>query len=386
MTPGDTLPPVHCVVYLIISREDPVYIVRIISKRLASAALTRPPRSTVEATVAAIDADRRCNQSSAFEPRIAAAAATEASAPIPFTCTRGHFLVPAPVRGGAHSFQPRCNGPCGLLIWPGALRWMCEGHGCDIDICLDCVGGVGQGGEPRARIRCPLGHSMQFRLTSAPSHLVRRCDGMCRKPLCAGAWAYGCEPCQLDLCAACSPEGVSPAAAPPLGRVGAKRGRVQAAKVRLRPAGKRGGEPQRGRRVKHRRSLFDSDDDSEEGDDPRVPRTPHLPAGEQAAVSCERTGGGARTGRDATIPLAKCPVRPMGRDRGANAAGRHLYVRAGRGCELVSTACCRSLPRFTPPGTPAPLVFVSVCVSVLSAPSTVCLHGTGGCASCRDGK
>ena len=157
------------------------------AERLASAALTRPPRTSVEATVAAIDADRRCNQSSAFEPRTAAGAATGAPAPMPFTCTRGHFLVPAPVlRGGAHSFQPRCNGPCGLLIWPGALRWMCEGHGCDIDVCLDCVEGAGQEGDSRARIRCPLGHSMQFRLTSALAHLVRRCDGRCvpQTPLC----------------------------------------------------------------------------------------------------------------------------------------------------------------------------------------------------------
>ena len=102
-------------------------------------------------------------------------------------------------------------------------------------------------------------------------------------------------------------------------------------------------------------------------------------------LSRERTGRGAGTERRAMAPLAKCPVRLTGRDRGANAAGRHLYVRAGRGCEWASTACCRSL-LFTPPGTPAPLVSVSLCVSVPSAPSTVCLHGTGGCASCRDGK
>ena len=48
--------------------------------------------------------------------------------------------------------------------------------------------------------------------------------------------------------------------------------------------------------------------------------------------------------------------------------------------QWASTACCRSL-LFTPPGTPAPLVSVSLCVSVPSAPSTVCLLGTGGCAS-----
>ena len=37
------------------------------------------------------------------------------------------------------------------------------------------------------------------------------------------------------------------------------------------------------RRAKHRRTLFDSYDDSEEGGDPRAPRNPHLLAGEQAA-------------------------------------------------------------------------------------------------------
>ena len=77
-------------------------------------------------------------------------------------------------------------------------------------------------------------------------------------------------------------------------------------------------------------------------------------------LSRERAGRGAGTERSARVPLAKCPVRLTGRDRGAIAAGRHLYVRAGRGCEGASTACCRSL-LFTPPGTPAPLC-LSLCV------------------------
>ena len=76
--------------------------------------------------------------------------------------------------------------------------------------------------------------------------------------------------------------------------------------------------------------------------------------------SRERAGSCAEKWRKATIPLAKCPVRLMGRGRGANAAGRLLYVRAGRGSEWASTACCRSLP-FSPPGTPAPLC-LSLCV------------------------
>ena len=300
------------------------------AERLASAALTRPPRSTVEATLAAIDADRRCNQSSALVPRVAAGAATDASVPIPFTCTRGHFLVPAPVRGGAHSFQPRCNGPCGLLIWPGARRWMCEGHGCDIDICLDCVGVVGQGGDSRARMRCPLGHSMQFRLTSAPSHLVRRCDGVCRKPLCAGAWAYGCEPCQLDLCAACSPEGVSPEAAPPRGRARAKRGRAQPAQVRQRPGGKRAGAPQRGRRAKQRRTLFDSDDDSEDADAPRAPRNPHPTVGETAAES--RVDGGPSPDEEGSGDSSrKAPRQAFGEGPGRKRSGLPSIRSRGQG-------------------------------------------------------
>ena len=300
------------------------------AERLASAALARPPRSTVEATVAAIDADRRCNQSSAFEPRVAAGATTEAPVPIPFTCTRGHFLVPAPVlRGGAHGFQPRCNGPCGLLLWPGALRWMCEGHGCDIDVCLDCVEGAGQEGDSRARIRCPLGHSMQFRLTSAPAHLLRRCDGVCRKPLCAGAWAYGCEPCQLDLCAACSPEGVAPEAAP-LGRAGAKRARVQAEQGRPRLAGKRGRAPQRGRRVKQRRTLFDSDDGSEEGDNPRPPQHPQLLAGEKAAESRE-DGKRCRDGEERDGSAGKVPRQAYGEGPGRKRSGLPSIRSRGQG-------------------------------------------------------
>ena len=77
-------------------------------------------------------------------------------------------------------------------------------------------------------------------------------------------------------------------------------------------------------------------------------------------LSRERAGRGAGTERSAMVPLAKCPFRSTGRVRGANAAGCRLYVRAGRGCELASTACCRS-PLFTPPGTPAPLC-LSLCV------------------------
>ena len=70
------------------------------------------------------------------------------------------------------------------------------------------------------------------------------------------------------------------------------------------------------------------------------------------------------------IPLAKFPVRPMGRARGANAAGRHLYVRAGRGCEWVGTACCRFPPFHTSWHPRPPCVCLFVCFCAVCA-----LHG-----------
>ena len=65
----------------------------------------------------------------------------------------------------------------------------------------------------------------------------------------------------------------------------------------------------------------------------------------------------------------------MEKDRGAAAAVQPLYIRAGRLSDPLAA---------THLGTPAPasLCVVMVC---MSAPSTVCLHGTGGRASCRDG-
>ena len=145
--------------------------------RRASAAVTRPQRVSAVSTTAAIHAARLCNQSTPFEPPPAAVGAQERADPPRFRCTQGHFLVPAPVRSGRDSFQTRCNGPCGMRIRPGITRWMCEGRDCDLDICLECVGKDDSEGTLRARIRCPLGHSMCFRLTSALAHPDRKCDG-----------------------------------------------------------------------------------------------------------------------------------------------------------------------------------------------------------------
>ena len=231
---------------------------------------------------------------------------------------------------------------------------------------------------------------MQFRLTSALSHLDRsRCDGStCHKPL-KGAWAYNCEQCQLDLCAACAPEGVSPEAAPPLARVAAKRGRAQPARARQRPAGKRGGAPRRGRGVSSIVAPCSIPTTTPGRATPRTMATlthPGIHIGQPARGQRSRKlrWSCAGTRRKSTHLLPKKRLaRPMERDRGANAAGRPLYVRACRGCDRASTAYCRP-PPFTPPGTPAPCV--RLCVYVLSAPSTVCLHGSGGRASCREGK
>ena len=234
--------------------------------RLASAAVTRPMRSSVEATIAAMDFDRRCNQSRPLEPSTPAAPVPADQAPPPFVCTRGHFLVPAPVRGGPQSFQVRCNGPCGRSIGKGDLRWMCEGHGCDIDICLGCVVHDDQEGALRGRIRCPRGHSMLFLVVAPPSHLQLKCDGGCRRTLREGTWIYRCDTCQLDLCAACSPEGVLPVAAPPPPRVKAKRIRGQRASAPDRPAKRRAGPACRGKRDPRAPTLFDSDSDEAPAD------------------------------------------------------------------------------------------------------------------------
>ena len=152
---------------------------------------------------------------------------------------------------------------------------------------------------------------------------------MCRKPLCAGAWAYVCEPCQLDICAACSPEGVSPEAGP-LGRAGAKRARVQAENGRPRLASKRGRAPQRGRRVKHRRTLFDSDDDSEEGDAPRAPRHPQLLDGERAAESREG-GKRCRDGEERDGSPGKVPLQEYGEGPGRKRSGLPSIRSRGQG-------------------------------------------------------
>ena len=176
---------------------------------------------------------------------------------------------------------------------------------------------------------------MQFRLTSALSHLDRRCDGStCHKPL-KGAWAYNCEQCQLDLCAACAPEGVSPEAAPPLARVAAKRGRAQPARARQRPAGKRGGAPRRGRRVKHRRTLFDSDDDSGPGDseddgDPHAPRNPHRTAGERAAKSQAEVEL-CRDAEEIDAPPEKAPRQAYGEGPGRKRSGPPSIRSRGQG-------------------------------------------------------
>jgi hypothetical protein len=238
--------------------------------RRASAAVTRPQRASVASTTAAIDVARVCNQSTPFEPAPAVDCDPETPEHPRLRCTRGHFLVPAPVRSGRGSFQTRCNGPCGLQIRPGTMRWMCEGQGCDLDICLECVDSDDSEGPSRARTRCPRGHSMCFRITSALAHPDRKCDGKCRKPLVEGTWAYACTTCSLDLCAACAPSGFHPALAPPVARASRKRARAPPPQREKRRRIARGVEaPRRARSGGQRRNLFvdATDDGSTSGDD-----------------------------------------------------------------------------------------------------------------------
>ena len=230
--------------------------------RLASAAVTRTQRPSTVFTTDAIDAARQCNQSSSFDPPPPQVTASRAPQLVRFRCTRGHFLVPAPVRSGRGGFQLRCNGPCGLRIRPGTLRWMCEGHVCDLDICLDCVGKDDSEGLPRSRIRCPLGHSMCFCLTTASAHSYRKCDGECRRSLVEGTWAYECEPCSLDLCAACAPGGIPPPTAPPAALAPRKRAREPPTRPAHRLQSAQGTRaPRRARPGKQRRTLFDNASD-----------------------------------------------------------------------------------------------------------------------------
>jgi ribonuclease HI len=154
-------------------------------------------------------------------------------------------------------------GPCGLLLWPGTLRWMCEGVGCDLDICLECVAKDGAEGSSRGHTRCSQGHSMLFRLATAHTHIDRRCDGECRRSLGEGMWTYECAPCSLDLCAACAPGGIQPGDEPArAARAPRKRAREPPPhRARGRQMAHGDGPPRRASKSERRRNLFDGDSD-----------------------------------------------------------------------------------------------------------------------------
>jgi hypothetical protein len=340
--------------------------------RLASAALTRPSRSSAAATMAEIDASVHVTQSSSFEAPQAHAPTSGDNQHVRLRCTRGHFLVPAPVRSGRDSFRPRCNGPCGLLLWPGTLRWMCEGVGCDLDICLECVAKDGAEGSSRGHTRCSQGHSMLFRLATAHTHLDRRCDGECRRSLGEGMWTYECAPCSLDLCAACAPGGIQPGDEPArAARAPRKRAREPPPhRARGRQMAHGDGPPRRASKGERRRNLFDGDSDggpdSDEFSQPAAQGGAHGLCGKRPREPEESPS------REAGRGLIDSH---MARDRGVSAAPHLLYIRAGKVCE-------RELARFGPLlhhlDTPAPLflpidpVSVSLCVARLCVRVRVC--------------
>ena len=130
-------------------------------------------------------------------------------------------------------------------------------------------------------------------------------------------------------------------------------GRRTGSGPRQRPAGKRGGAPQRGRRAKHRRNLFDSDDDSgpggsEEDGDPRTPRDPQLRAGEAAAESrADREP--CRDMEDSDASPRKVPRQAYGEGPGRKRSGPPsklyiIYTFARAGVVIGRTACCRPPP------------------------------------------
>ena len=240
---------------------------------------------------------------------------------------------------------------------------------------------------------------MLFLVVAPPSHLQLKCDGGCRRTLREGTWIYRCDTCQLDLCAACSPEGVLPVAAPPPPRVKAKRNRGQRASAPDQPAKRRAGPACRGKRDPRAPTLFDSDSDEAPADSGGD--APGAARGHQPGAGRE----GDRRGRHHYVSSVEAKDRRShgrvvprvsltGKGPGASVAEYPLYVRAGKDRERERDPLKGPLRH--PLDTPAPPRFwsflcscgwvwrVCVCAPHL-APSTLCLHGTCGRASCRDG-
>ena len=102
---------------------------------------------------------------------------------------------------------------------------------------------------------------------------------------------------------------------------------------RPRPAGKRaGGTPARPARAKHRRTLFDSDDDSEDADTgaSRAPPNPHISVDETAAGS-RADGGPCQDEEVSSDSPRKAPRQAYGEGPGRKRSGPPSIRSRGQG-------------------------------------------------------
>ena len=141
----------------------------------------------------------------------------------------------------------------------GAWSWSCAGADCDVDICDECMEGGAPAQGQRAVVRCCRGHGMSFERVQHANGGSLRCDGGCGRRLPAGALAYGCPACDLDVCVACANDGDSVHGVERGGRGEKRRGGApDAVRRRVAPRGDgKGGEAESVRRRKAKRKRQD---------------------------------------------------------------------------------------------------------------------------------
>ena len=259
---------------------------------------------------------------------------------------------------------------------------------------------------------------MRFHVVAPSVHLQRKCNGVCRRLLRAGTWVYGCDACQLDLCAACSPEGVIPAAAPHPPRVKAARPRAQHVRAQDPPPKRRAGSGSARRGGRH--APYEAV--------PCLTRTATMrPSTLGRTILCGpaamarrirrdaalirvrremrwRRGAGARTRAKPRPCVAPCTggrcTAPVPRGGARAQTRRHSLYTFARARYVNARWAPSWAVSFTTLSLPPPLCcvcsiwclcFCAACLCLCvcaphTAPSTLCLHGSCGCASCRDGK
>ena len=222
---------------------------------------------------------------------------------------------------------------------------------------------------------------MRFHVVAPSVHLQRKCNGVCRRLLRAGTWVYGCDACQLDLCAACSPEGVIPAAAPHPPRVKAARPRAQHVRAQDPPPKRRAGSGSARRGGRH--APYEAV--------PCLTRTATMRPStlgrtilwRDAALIRVRREMRWRRGEDkGKTETLRCPMHgravhrasPTGRGPGANAAAFPLYIRAGKVREReMGPLLGRLLHHLVAPAPPLLCLFDLVSVFLCGVFVSVCV-------------